>query len=159
MTVIYLCLSVGGQLTVFVSRTRHSFWSRRPGYALSIACLGAQIVATLISVYLPVSLKIDSYIAITIDDKDYPVEAIMKGIDWKMAGFVWAYSIIIFIISDFAKVYFYYALDDENKPDIDIQQIKKTKRPFLPTFGNNNKKKDNQEKKALIKNQSSVELP
>jgi len=139
-TIIYLTLSVTGQMTVFVSRTRHSFWSRRPGYTLSVACAIAQIIATVVSVYVPYSFKIDSYIDIDIGDKSYPTPVIMNGFDWKMAGFIWAWCLIVFVISDWAKVYFYYALDNDNMLDKDVQQIKKTKRPFIPTEGGVSKK-------------------
>jgi hypothetical protein len=43
MTVVYQCLSVGGQLTVYIARTKHSFWSRRPGYTLMTASVFAQV--------------------------------------------------------------------------------------------------------------------
>jgi len=129
-TIIYLTLSITGQLTVFVSRTRHSFWSRRPGYALSVACGIAQIIATILSVYVPYSFKIDSYIDIHVNGISYPTPVIMNGFEWKMAGFVWAWCLIIFVLSDFAKVYFYYALDNDNVPDKDVQKIKKRKETF-----------------------------
>jgi H+-transporting ATPase len=143
MTVIYLALSVGGQLTVFVSRTRHSFWSRRPGYALLVACIGAQICATLISVYLPYSFKIDSYVGITDQSSGgfTSIEVVMNGIDWKMAGFVWAYSAVMFVVSDFAKVYFYYSMDNDNAPEDDVIGIKKQKKMFLPAIGQPEKKR------------------
>ncbi len=144
MTIIYLALSVGGQLTVFVSRTRHSFWSRRPGYSLLIACVGAQICATLISVYLPYTFKIDSYIGIAYADGSgfESVEVVMNGIDWKMAGYVWAYSIVMFVVSDFAKVYFYYSMDNDQMVDEeDIISKKNKKKAFLPVIEQEKKRR------------------
>jgi len=145
MTIIYLALSVGGQLTVFVSRTRHSFWSRRPGYALTIACIGAQLCATLISVYLPYTFKIDSYVGIPLNGGGFiSTEVVMNGIDWKMAGYVWVYSIILFIVSDFAKVYFYYSMDNDNVPDEeDVITKKRQKKMFLPAVEQTDKKRKN----------------
>ena len=149
MTIIYLALSVGGQLTVFVSRTRHSFWSRRPGYSLLVACIGAQICATLMSVYIPISLRIDSYVGIASKSSKSGFEAtevIIKGIDWKMAAYVWVYSIIVFFISDLAKVYFYYAVDNDETPDDDIIGIKKQKKQFLPNVETSKPKKGKKNK-------------
>jgi magnesium-transporting ATPase (P-type) len=50
-TLMYLKLSVAGQLTIFLTRTRGPFWSIRPARILWVAVLGAQTVATLIAVY------------------------------------------------------------------------------------------------------------
>jgi magnesium-transporting ATPase (P-type) len=49
-TLMYLKLSVAGHLTIFLTRTRGSFWSHRPARILWVAMLGTQIVATLIAV-------------------------------------------------------------------------------------------------------------
>eukprot|EP01114_Cavostelium_apophysatum_P020000 TRINITY_DN658_c0_g1_i4.p1 TRINITY_DN658_c0_g1~~TRINITY_DN658_c0_g1_i4.p1 ORF type:complete len:466 (-),score=177.05 TRINITY_DN658_c0_g1_i4:40-1437(-) len=146
ITVVYLCLSIGGQLTVFVSRTKHSFWSRRPGYVLLIACLLAQVVATVICVYWPVKLGITAYIGVPHHNADDtkrvdPVQVVMNGIDWKMAGFVWAYSLVVFFVEDLAKVYCFYSFDNDNNPEVDIQAIKKKRKPFLPAFTRLFKKK------------------
>ena len=50
-TLIYLKLSIAGHLTIFVTRTKGSFWSIAPAPVLLIAVLGTQVVATLIAVY------------------------------------------------------------------------------------------------------------
>ena len=48
---IYLKLSVAGQLTVFVARTRGHFWSVKPALPLLLAVIITQSIATLIVVY------------------------------------------------------------------------------------------------------------
>ena len=50
-TLVYLNLSVGGHLTVFVARTRGPVWSVRPANILLMAVVGTQILATFIAVY------------------------------------------------------------------------------------------------------------
>jgi len=133
ITVVYLCLSIGGQLTVFVSRTKHSFWSRRPGYVLLIACLAAQVVATVFCVYWPVSLGITAYIGVPDNNhRIHPMQVVMKGIDWKMAAYVWIYCLIVFFAEDLTKVYCFYSFDNDDRPDVDIQEIKRKRKPFLP---------------------------
>jgi len=135
ITVVYLCLSIGGQLTVFVSRTKHSFWSRRPGHLLWISCLIAQIIATIMCVYWPVKLGITAYIGVPSNEpgsRTHPIQVAMKGVDWKMAGWIWLYSIGVFIIEDFVKVYCFYSFDNDDKPEVDLQEIKRQRKPFLP---------------------------
>jgi len=84
-TLIYLSLSVGGILTLLVSRTRGPFWSIRPGRPLMIAAIGAMSAATFIAVY----------------------GGLMKPLGWHMAGIVWAYSIGMFLIQDRVKLMAY----------------------------------------------------
>jgi hypothetical protein len=79
----------------------------------------------------------------------------MHGIGWEMAGIVWLYAIICFIIEDLVKVYFYYSLDNENEPDDDIHKIKRQKKQFLPQVNN---KKD-YEKKTPRKKEDKAALP
>src|SRR5271168_4300715 len=50
-TLIYLKMSVGGHLKIFVTRTRGPFWSIRPAPILLLAVFGTQTVATFIAVY------------------------------------------------------------------------------------------------------------
>jgi H+-transporting ATPase len=82
---IYLKLSVAGQLTVFVARTRSHFWSVKPGRSLLAAVITTQTVATLIVVY----------------------GFLLPAMGWKLALFVWGYALSAFIITDFLKVGFY----------------------------------------------------
>jgi H+-transporting ATPase len=86
---IYLKLSVAGHLFLFVARTRHHFWSIRPALPLFLAVIGTQITATLIVVY----------------------GILLPAIGWQLAIFVWVYSLVGFVITDFAKIPIYNLLE------------------------------------------------
>jgi H+-transporting ATPase len=88
-TLMYLKLSVAGHLTIFLTRTRGPFWSKRPAKILWMAVLGTQIIATLIAVY----------------------GLFMTPLSWKLAGLVWGYAIICFLITDRVKLVGYHFLD------------------------------------------------
>ena len=81
-SLMYLKLSVAGHLTIFVTRTRRSFWTIRPAAILFWAVVGTQLIATLIAVY----------------------GVFMAPIGWGWAGFVWAYALAWFVLSDRVKV-------------------------------------------------------
>jgi H+-transporting ATPase len=84
-TMVYLNLSVGGHLTVFVARTKGPFWTIPPARILLIAVIGTQCVATLFAVY----------------------GIFMTPIGWELAGIVWAYTLIMFLIQDQVKLLAY----------------------------------------------------
>jgi H+-transporting ATPase len=84
-SLMYLKLSVAGQLTIFLTRTRGPFWSIKPAKVLLIATGSAQALATLITVY---------GLAVT-------------PIGWGWAGFVWGYAIVWFLITDRVKLLAY----------------------------------------------------
>jgi H+-transporting ATPase len=86
---IYLKLSVAGHLTVFVARTREHFWSIKPAQPLFLAVVFTQLTATLITVY----------------------GVLLPGMGWGLALFVWGYAFLLFVLTDFLKVYFYKVLD------------------------------------------------
>jgi H+-transporting ATPase len=88
-TLMYLKLSVAGHLTIFLTRTRHPFWSIRPAKILWIAVLGTQIVATLIAVY----------------------GLFMTPLGWGWAGFVWGYALAWFLLNDRLKLLAYRIFD------------------------------------------------
>ncbi|WP_441293410.1 plasma-membrane proton-efflux P-type ATPase [Mycobacterium malmoense] len=89
-TLIYLKLSVSGHLTVFVTRTRHPFWSRpAPARILLAAVIGTQVIATLIAVY----------------------GIAMTPLGWRWAGIVWAYALFWFLVEDRVKLGAYHWLD------------------------------------------------
>jgi len=88
-TLMYLKLSVAGHLTIFLTRTRHPFWSIRPAKILWIAVLGTQIVATLIAVY----------------------GLFMTPLGWGWAGFVWVYALLWFLLNDRIKLLAYRIFD------------------------------------------------
>ncbi|MEJ2544327.1 MAG: HAD-IC family P-type ATPase, partial [Calditrichaceae bacterium] len=82
---IFLKLAVAGHLTIFLARTRKPFWSLKPSKGLVWSAVITKILATLFAVY-------GWFIA---------------PIGWAMAGYIWAYSIIAFFITDLVKVYYY----------------------------------------------------
>ncbi len=86
---IYLKLSVAGQMTVFTARLRGRFWTLRPSPLLAGATLAAQSVATLIVVY----------------------GIFVPPLGWGLAGFVWCYALMSFLVLDFMKVRMYDLLE------------------------------------------------
>ncbi len=88
-TLMYLKLSVAGHLTIFLTRTRHPFWSIRPAKILWIAVLGTQIIATLIAVY----------------------GFFMTPLGWGWAMFVWGYALVWFLLNDRIKLLAYKIFD------------------------------------------------
>lgn len=86
---MYLKLSVAGQLTIFLTRTRGPFWSTRPARILLVAVFGTQTVATLIAVY----------------------GVFMTPIGWKWALAVWGYALIWFLVNDRVKLAAYHIFD------------------------------------------------
>ena len=88
-TLMYLMLSVAGDLTIFLTRTRGPFWSIRPAKILWIAVLGTQTVATLIAVY----------------------GLFMTPLGWKLAGLFGATLLSVSVVTDRVKLVGYYFLD------------------------------------------------
>ena len=84
-SLMYLKLSVAGQLTIFITRTRGPFWSIRPGKALLLAVTGAQTIATLIAVY----------------------GLFMTPLGWGWAAAVWGYALAWFLVNDQVKMLTY----------------------------------------------------
>jgi H+-transporting ATPase len=93
-TLMYLKLSVAGQLTIFLTRTRGPFWSIRPARVLWIAVLSAQTVATLIAVY----------------------GLFMTPLGWGWALFVWGYALAWFLVNDRVKLLAYRVFDPTAAP-------------------------------------------
>jgi H+-transporting ATPase len=88
-SLIYLKLSVAGHLTIFITRTRGPFWSRKPAPILFGAVAGTQLVATLITVY----------------------GLFMTPIGWGWAAAVWLYALAWFLINDRIKLAAYRMID------------------------------------------------
>jgi H+-transporting ATPase len=88
-TLIYLKMSVGGHLKIFITRTRGPFWSIRPARILLVAVFGTQIVATLVAVY----------------------GLFMPPIGWGWALMVWGYSLVWFLVNDRVKLLAYRIFD------------------------------------------------
>jgi H+-transporting ATPase len=88
-SLMYLKLSVAGHLTIFITRTRGPFWTRRPAKILFGAVAGTQLVATLITVY----------------------GIFMTPIGWGWALFVWGYALAWFLVNDRVKLAAYKIFD------------------------------------------------
>jgi H+-transporting ATPase len=88
-SLMYLKLSVAGHLTIFITRTRGPFWSRRPAKILFGAVAGTQLIATLITVY----------------------GLFMTPIGWMWALFVWGYALAWFLVNDRVKLAAYKIFD------------------------------------------------
>jgi len=86
---IYLKLSVAGHLTVFVARTKGPFWSVKPAMPLLFAVIITQLVATIITVY----------------------GILLPAMGWELALLVWGYAVLLFLITDIAKVRLYRLLN------------------------------------------------
>ena len=82
---IYLKLSVAGHFALFVARTRGPFWSVKPAKPLLLAVVLTQITATIITVY----------------------GILLPAMGWELAGIVWGYAFLMFLVQDFLKVRFY----------------------------------------------------
>jgi H+-transporting ATPase len=88
-TLMYLMLSVAGSLTIYLTRTRGPFWSIRPARTLVIAVSGAEAVATLLAGF----------------------GILMPALGWARVGFVWAYALAWFLVTDRVKLLAYRVLD------------------------------------------------
>jgi H+-transporting ATPase len=86
---IFLKLAVAGHLTIFLARTRGHFWSIRPNGLLFWSTIGTKLLATLVVI----------------------CGIFISPLSWKLAVFVWLYSLVAFFITDFMKVRFYKILD------------------------------------------------
>ncbi len=86
---IYLKLSVAGHLTVFVARTKGHFWSVKPATPLLAAVIITQLIATLLTVY----------------------GILLPALGWGLALFVWGYALLMFLVTDTAKVQLYKLFD------------------------------------------------
>jgi H+-transporting ATPase len=89
-TVVFLKLAVAGHLTLFVARTKKSFWSRpHPAPLLLGAIIGTQTIAVLIS----------------------GLGVFVTSIPWTYIGLVWIYCIAWIFIEDAAKLIVHRHLD------------------------------------------------
>lgn len=88
-SLVFLKLAIAGHLTIFLSRTRGPFWSIRPSGALFWSAAITKLAATVVVVY-------GWYVA---------------PLGWELAGFVWGYALLAFLVTDFAKTRIYRVLD------------------------------------------------
>jgi H+-transporting ATPase len=87
-TLIFLKMTVGGHMTIYLARTGvQHFWERPlPAKILFFTAESTQFVGTLIAVY-GVSL--------------------MTPLGWGLAGLVWGYALLAFMITDVLKIHFF----------------------------------------------------
>jgi H+-transporting ATPase len=86
-TLIFLKLAVAGHMTIYLARTgRHHFWTRPfPALSLFLTAEVTQLVGTVIAVY----------------------GVVMAPIGWALAGLIWGYALLEFVITDFIKIYIF----------------------------------------------------
>jgi H+-transporting ATPase len=90
-TIIFLKLAVAGHMTIYLARTgEHSFWTPPlPSPQLFFTSEVTQVVATLFAVY----------------------GVLMTPIGLKLAGYVWGYALLFFLLANFTKIGFYRLVD------------------------------------------------
>ncbi len=95
-TLIFLKLAVAGHLTLFIARTRSSFWTHPlPSPLLFWSAAITKLAATFLVVY-PMGL--------------------LTPISWGLALLVWAYALVWMFISDTVKVFVYRRLAAQTAP-------------------------------------------
>ena len=103
LTVIWMKVAIQDFLTVFAARTNSFFFTRKPGKLLTAAFCLATTIATFFTVYWFLNFS-----GATGESGDIPE---MKGIPWRVAGFIWLYDLVWFIIQDTTKVGVYKAFE------------------------------------------------
>jgi len=86
-TLIFLKLAVAGHMTIYLARTgQNHFWTRPyPALSLLLTAETTQVAGTFIAVY----------------------GIVMAPIGWALAGLIWGYALIEFVVSDFIKIYIF----------------------------------------------------
>jgi H+-transporting ATPase len=100
-TLIYLMLSVGGSMTIFLTRTRGPFWSIPPKRILLMAVLGAEAIATLLAGF----------------------GIFMTALSWKWVALVWGYALVWFLLTDRVKLLGYRILDPADEISDDTNRV------------------------------------
>jgi H+-transporting ATPase len=95
-TLMFLKMTVAGHMTLYLARThKYHFWERPyPAAILVIAAESTQVLATFLAAY----------------------GVLMSPIGWGLAGLVWGYALLEFVLTDFVKIrYFRIAEKEELK--------------------------------------------
>jgi H+-transporting ATPase len=93
-TLIFLKLAVAGHMTIYLARTgSHHFWTKPyPALALFGTAEITQIAGTCIAVY----------------------GIVMAPIGWGLAGLIWGYALLEFVITDFIKIHIFKLINHKN---------------------------------------------
>ncbi len=94
-TLMFLKMMVAGHMTLYLARThnRH-FWERPfPAGVLLIAAEGTQVFATVLAVY----------------------GVLISPIGWGLAGLVWGYALLEFVVTDFLKIRYFRTFENDVK--------------------------------------------
>jgi H+-transporting ATPase len=86
-TLIFLKLTVGGHMTIYLARTGvHHFWERPlPAKILFVTAEFTQIMGTLLAIF----------------------GVFMNPLGWALAAFVWGYALLSFFITDILKIHYF----------------------------------------------------
>jgi H+-transporting ATPase len=86
-TLIFLKLTVGGHMTIYLARTGvHHFWERPlPARILFVTAESTQIMGTLLAIF----------------------GVFMNPLGWALAAFVWGYALLSFFITDILKIHYF----------------------------------------------------
>ena len=86
-TIIFLKMTVGGHMTIYLARTGiHHFWEKPlPSKILFVTAELTQVIGTFLAVY----------------------GVLMPPIGWGLAGLVWGYALLSFVITDVLKIQFF----------------------------------------------------
>jgi len=86
-TLIFLKMTVGGHMTIYLARTGvHHFWERPlPAKILFFTAEGTQLFGTLIAIF----------------------GVFMSPLGWGLAGLVWGYALLSFFITDLLKIHYF----------------------------------------------------
>jgi H+-transporting ATPase len=93
-TLIFLKLTVGGHMTIYLARTGvHHFWERPlPARILFVTAELTQVMGTFLAVY----------------------GVFMNPLGWGLAAFVWGYALLSFFITDFLKIRYFRLMRHED---------------------------------------------
>jgi H+-transporting ATPase len=92
MTLMFLKMAVAGHMTIYLARTREQhFWERPyPATILLVAAEGTQLLATALAAY----------------------GVLMYPIGWALAGFIWGYALLEFVITDLLKIRYFRLMEN-----------------------------------------------
>jgi H+-transporting ATPase len=104
-TLMFLKMTVAGHMTLYLARTHtHHFWERPyPAGVLVFAAESTQVLATVLAA----------------------IGILMSPIGWGLAGLVWGYALLEFVITDFLKVRYFRMFEDG-----DLAQAQPNPEPF-----------------------------